>query len=178
MHFVKRCPVCRREFTDEYTFCDQDGASLIEAAPQPNARLIVRAADGTQSETALTAAPATIGKAPDNTIVLKDGAASRRHAQIEWQADHYVVKDLGSLNGVFVNGERISSQVLRDGDEILIGRYRLHFADLTLAATALTSAERWRNDGWFRRSALNALCLAAYLAGAPPKLVARIYCRR
>lgn len=55
-----------------------------------------------------------------------------------------------------------------------IGRRRL----ATLAVVALTSAERWRRDGWFKRSALNALCLTLYLAGAPAKLIAQIYNRQ
>ncbi len=52
---------------------------------------------------------------------------SRRHALIVRQADGVRVLDDRSLNGVFVNGERVEWRALTDGDEIVVGRYRLHF---------------------------------------------------
>jgi pSer/pThr/pTyr-binding forkhead associated (FHA) protein len=54
---------------------------------------------------------------------------SRRHALIVRQADGVRVLDDRSLNGVFVNGERVEWRVLHDGDEIVVGRYRLHFLE-------------------------------------------------
>jgi eukaryotic-like serine/threonine-protein kinase len=137
---VKRCPICQRDFADHYTFCDQDGASLTTLSLP--ASLLVRAADDTQHEIALTATPATIGKALDNNIVLKDSAASRRHAQIEWQTDHYVVKDLGSLNGIFVNGQRVGAEghALKDGDEISLGRSVLIFQGRPVAPSSPPNA--------------------------------------
>ena len=54
---------------------------------------------------------------------------SRRHALIVRQADGVRVLDDRSLNGVFVNGERVEWRVLSDGDEIVVGRYRLHFLE-------------------------------------------------
>ena len=58
-----------------------------------------------------------------------DPTVSRRHALIVRQPDGVRVLDDRSLNGVFVNGERVEWRVLRDGDEIVVGRYRLHFLD-------------------------------------------------
>ena len=52
---------------------------------------------------------------------------SRRHAEIERQSDEYVLRDVGSLNGTYVNQRRSDSVVLQQGDEILIGRFRLLF---------------------------------------------------
>ncbi len=52
-----------------------------------------------------------------------------------------------------------------------IGRHRL----VALEATAVTSAERWERDGWWRRSARNLVCLSLYLAGVPPRLILRLY---
>jgi hypothetical protein len=52
-----------------------------------------------------------------------------------------------------------------------LGRRRL----AALPAAAVTSAARWERDGWRRRSARNLLCLSLYLAGAPPRLIARLY---
>src|SRR5205809_882575 len=62
---------------------------------------------------------------------------SRRHALIVRQADGVRVLDDRSLNGVFVNGERVEWRVLTDGDEIVVGRYRLHFLEAApeIAAT-------------------------------------------
>ena len=52
-----------------------------------------------------------------------------------------------------------------------LGRKNLRALD----ATALTSAEKWRRDGWYRRSARNLCCLALWFAGVPPRIIARIY---
>jgi pSer/pThr/pTyr-binding forkhead associated (FHA) protein len=63
---------------------------------------------------------------------------SRRHALIVRQADGVRVLDDRSLNGVFVNGERVEWRVLADGDEIVVGRYRLHFleaAEISISET-------------------------------------------
>ena len=64
--------------------------------------------------------PVTLGRAPDCDIVLAERQISRYHVRIEWDADGYVLRDLGSKNGTFVNGERVRGQLyrLRDGDEI------------------------------------------------------------
>ena len=52
---------------------------------------------------------------------------SRRHAHVERTADSVVLRDLGSLNGTYVNHERIEEVVLAHGDEVQIGRYRMVF---------------------------------------------------
>ena len=60
-----------------------------------------------------------------------DPTVSRRHALIVRQPDGVRVLDDRSLNGVFVNGERIEGRLLADGDEIIVGRYRLNFLVVT-----------------------------------------------
>lgn len=70
---------------------------------------------------------ATIGRSPENDIHLVDGLASRRHARVDLQQGAFVISDLGSANGTFVNGKRIERQKLGDGDEIRIGDSRLRF---------------------------------------------------
>jgi eukaryotic-like serine/threonine-protein kinase len=129
---VKRCPACQREFTDKYTFCDQDGASLVEAVPRPRAKLIILHNDGSSREFELPVTLSTIGKAPDNSIVISDTAISRRHAGVELKGDQYVVKDLGSLNGLLVNGQLVgeTGQALRDGDQIELGRTKIVFRSI------------------------------------------------
>jgi hypothetical protein len=83
---------------------------------------------------ALTQAPVTIGRLSDNTIVLADPQVSRHHATITWQAGAFVIQDLGSANGTYVNQRRITGpQALRDGDVIQTGN--THF-DVQLAPAA------------------------------------------
>ena len=88
---------------------------------------------------ALNAGSMRIGRSLSADLRFEDPTVSRRHAVLVGEPDGVRVLDDRSLNGVFVNGERVSSQVLHDGDEILIGRYRLYFADLTPAAAAAGS---------------------------------------
>lgn len=72
----------------------------------------------------------TIGRWPDNDIVLPDRMVSRHHAHIHREGDCYVLEDLGSTNGTFVNGARLGSRHrLDDGDRIQIPPdFQLHFA--------------------------------------------------
>jgi pSer/pThr/pTyr-binding forkhead associated (FHA) protein len=79
-----------------------------------------------------------VGRSLAADIRFDDPTVSRRHALIVRQPDGVRVLDDRSLNGVFVNGERVEWRALRDGDEIVVGRYRLHFVvmsphDLELA---------------------------------------------
>ncbi len=75
-----------------------------------------------------------IGRSLAADVRFDDPTVSRRHALIVRQADGVRVLDDRSLNGVFVNGERVEWRTLRDGDEILVGRHRLLFADVAPSA--------------------------------------------
>jgi pSer/pThr/pTyr-binding forkhead associated (FHA) protein len=77
-----------------------------------------------------------IGRSLAADIRFDDPTVSRRHALIVRQADGLRVLDDRSLNGVFVNGERVEWSTLADGDEIVIGRHRLHFLDVVVVAGA------------------------------------------
>src|SRR3954469_8934963 len=70
-----------------------------------------------------------IGRSLAADVRFDDPTVSRRHALLVRQHDGVRVLDDRSLNGVFVNGERVEWRVLEDGDEIVVGRYRLHFLD-------------------------------------------------
>jgi len=70
-----------------------------------------------------------VGRSLAADVRFDDPTVSRRHALIVRQADGVRVLDDRSLNGVFVNGERVEWRVLTDGDEIVVGRYRLHFLE-------------------------------------------------
>jgi pSer/pThr/pTyr-binding forkhead associated (FHA) protein len=69
----------------------------------------------------------SIGRSRDNKIYLADKRASRHHARIDLQQGTFVLIDLDSANGTFVNGQRVQRQALRSGDEIRIGDTRLRF---------------------------------------------------
>lgn len=72
-----------------------------------------------------------IGRSLSAHLRFEDPTVSRRHAVLVTESEGVRLLDDRSLNGVFVNGERIVSRMLADGDEIVIGRYRLRFADLS-----------------------------------------------
>jgi pSer/pThr/pTyr-binding forkhead associated (FHA) protein len=69
----------------------------------------------------------SIGRSRDNNIHLADERTSRHHARIDLEQGIFVIIDLDSANGTFVNGQRIQRQVLRSGDEIRIGDTHLRF---------------------------------------------------
>lgn len=72
----------------------------------------------------------SIGRHPDNTIQILDRIISKEHAQIQRTVDgRYLLRDLRSLNGTFMHGEKISERYLEDGDEITMGSTRLLFVD-------------------------------------------------
>jgi hypothetical protein len=87
--------------------------------------------DGGKLKTvALTREWTRIGRSLAADVRFDDPTVSRRHALVVRQADGVRVLDDRSLNGVFVNGSRIEWKVLEDGDEILVGRYRLRFLSI------------------------------------------------
>ena len=69
----------------------------------------------------------SIGRAESSTITVKDAKVSRQHSQIQQQGSEFMVVDLNSSNGTFVNNERIEEHVLSDGDEIRIGDCIMQF---------------------------------------------------
>jgi hypothetical protein len=75
----------------------------------------------------LTESVITIGRHPESNLVLADPNVSRNHAEIRPQGDGFVVVDLGSTNGSRVNGVRVETQVLEDGDELTFGNTRMRF---------------------------------------------------
>ena len=85
---------------------------------------------GALKTVALTREWTRIGRSLAADVRFDDPTVSRRHALVVRQADGVRVLDDRSLNGVFVNGSRIEWKVLQDGDEILVGRYRLRFLSI------------------------------------------------
>lgn len=69
----------------------------------------------------------TIGRKPDNDIHIDNLAVSGFHAKVYRDGDHFILEDMGSLNGTFVNGVKISKHILKDNDNALVGKHVLTF---------------------------------------------------
>jgi predicted nucleic acid-binding Zn-ribbon protein len=101
-----------------------------DAIEEPG-RYLVFLDGGAARTVAMSGSSMRIGRSLSADLRFEDPTVSRRHAVLLAEADGVRVLDDRSLNGVFVNGERTVSRTLTDGDEIVIGRYRLRFADLS-----------------------------------------------
>jgi predicted component of type VI protein secretion system len=93
------------------------------------AKLYLKFEQAVLKEFSLAQGVITLGRLPDNLIQVDNLAVSGHHAKIYWDVDHYVVEDNNSLNGTFVNNRRVSKAVLKDGDEVLIGKHTVLFKD-------------------------------------------------
>src|SRR5258708_13589769 len=87
------------------------------------AKLILKFEQQVLREVTLAEAPLTIGRLPDNTLPIDNLAVSGHHAKVTWEQDHYIIEDLGSLNGTYVNNQRVGKAALQDGDQVLSGKH-------------------------------------------------------
>jgi Protein of unknown function (DUF3662)/FHA domain len=94
---------------------------VIPGADGPRATLRETRSDGSSRTIPFDGRPLTIGRAPDNGLVVRDGRASRHHARIDARRGTLILTDLGSTNGSFVNDRRVESVALGAGDRIRIG---------------------------------------------------------
>jgi hypothetical protein len=146
------CPECGFPNEDGANYCSRCGAHI--GAPEPKdsstatyrvgetgelipvelddvvteegAALVIRAGGGRVGESfPLVRDRMTIGRRPDCDIFLDDVTVSRRHAEFVRSGDGFSVRDVGSLNGSYVNRQRIDEATLSGGDEVQIGKYRL-----------------------------------------------------
>jgi pSer/pThr/pTyr-binding forkhead associated (FHA) protein len=105
-----------------------DDVTAVENLPQGSAMLLVQRGPDAGARFLLDTDVVTVGRHPDSDIFLDDISVSRRHATFTRTANGYVISDLGSLNGSYVNRDRIDTDVvLSGGDEVQIGKYRLIF---------------------------------------------------
>ena len=88
----------------------------------------MRFAEGGRSDFAVGEDPVSIGRLPDNLLVIDNPAVSARHARVYKQGNNYVLEDLKSTNGTFVNDKPIARHTLLDGDVIAIARHTMTFA--------------------------------------------------
>ena len=148
------CPECGVVNTDGANYCQKCGAylgdlqapaaesstatyrideagelvpvELDDLVAQEGAALVVRAGGGRVGESfALDSERMTIGRRPESDVFLDDVTVSRDHALIVRRGGDVFLDDLGSLNGTYVNRRRIDSQLLEDGDELQVGKYKL-----------------------------------------------------
>lgn len=146
------CTRCGHPNKDDARFCAECGAPLeqdptmsltpIESEddqrddfPFPNdeleigqALLLVKRGPNAGSTFLLEADSTPAGRNPDSAVFLDDITVSRQHAVIERRSDGaWFVRDIGSLNGTYVNGEQVDETKLASGDEVQIGRFKLTF---------------------------------------------------
>ena len=98
-----------------------------ESLPPGSALLVVKRGPNAGSRFLLDADVTTAGRHPESDIFLDDVTVSRRHAEFVRDGGGFVVRDVGSLNGTYLNRERIEAAALAGGDEVQIGKYRLVF---------------------------------------------------
>ena len=99
----------------------------LEEMPADVGMLVVRRGPKAGSRFALDKDVVTAGRHPDSDIFLDDITVSRRHAEVRRTDGGYEACDTGSLNGTYLNRERIDSAVLANGDELQIGKFKLVF---------------------------------------------------
>ena len=100
---------------DRQLFSTDTGLFVVESGPKAGARY------------GLEADLTTVGRHSAADILLDDVTVSRQHVEVERSGDRYRVKDTGSLNGTYLNGDRIESGWLDDGDVLQVGRFKLVF---------------------------------------------------
>jgi pSer/pThr/pTyr-binding forkhead associated (FHA) protein len=146
------CPECGFQNPEAANYCSKCGAALVRDSAGEDTTmaltpeelegdnspledlgiggpaLVVRSGGGRAGEHFVPQdETTTIGRSPDCDIFLDDVTVSRQHAVLRRNGDAFVIEDQGSLNGTFVNRERIESAELTDGDEVQVGKYRLTF---------------------------------------------------
>jgi len=106
---------------------DEEVAVAIGELGESTAMVVVKRGPNAGSKFVLENEVTRAGRHPDSDIFLDDITVSRRHAEIHRGADSYSVRDAGSLNGTYLNRERIDDAPLSNGDELQIGKFRLVF---------------------------------------------------
>jgi pSer/pThr/pTyr-binding forkhead associated (FHA) protein len=104
-----------------------DEVVAVHALPPTSALLVMQRGPSAGARFLLDADRTMAGRSTAADIFLDDVTVSRKHAEFVRDGQHFVVRDIGSLNGTYVNRQRIEQAVLRSGDEVQIGKYRLTF---------------------------------------------------
>lgn len=147
------CPVCSVLNVAGANFCTACGAELpveeeVATGSYPLigvdvpgegevGQLVITRGSTAGARYALTEPVTQIGRHPESGIFLDDVTVSRRHAEVR-QADdgQYLLSDAGSLNGTYLDGDRIEEAALREGAQIQVGKFRLVFVIGTLGGAS------------------------------------------
>jgi len=108
---------------------DQDDADAVAALPEGSALLVVLRGPGMGNRYLLDSDVVTAGRHPDSDIFLDDITVSRRHVEFRREQGRFTVHDVGSLNGTYLNRDRVDDAPLSNGDEVRIGKFRLSYFD-------------------------------------------------
>lgn len=114
----------RSDIDDEGRLTAEEQAA-VEALPDGSALLVVQRGPSAGSRFLLDTDEVSAGRHPESDIFFDDVTVSRRHAMFRRTSDGFLVADVGSLNGTYVNRDRIDEVLLSGGDEVQIGKYRL-----------------------------------------------------
>jgi pSer/pThr/pTyr-binding forkhead associated (FHA) protein len=132
------CGNCGHQLQEDATLSlspvDTEGEETGEEVFQPaeelehgQALLVVKRGANAGSTFLIDKDVTTAGRHPESDIFLDDVTVSRRHAEVRRRDDDFFVQDLGSLNGTYVNRERVEETELASGDELQIGKFKLVF---------------------------------------------------
>lgn len=91
------------------------------------ARLIILARHSSVRQVNIVGGVTTIGRSTGNNVCIDSERVSRHHAAIEWTGDRFMLTDMGSRNGTYVNNEKVKAHALSNGDAILVGDCQLRF---------------------------------------------------
>ncbi len=119
-------------------FSTEAHQGAVDALTPGSALLVVKRGPNAGSRFLLDQDVTTAGRHPDSDIFLDDVTVSRRHAEFRREGSGYTVHDVGSLNGTYVNRERIDAVPLSGGDEVQIGKFRLVYLNAAVRAGATT----------------------------------------
>ncbi|SDS51696.1 FHA domain-containing protein [Paraoerskovia marina] len=106
---------------------ESDEKAAVAALPRHSALLIMQHGPGAGSRFLLDTPRTVAGRSERADIFLDDVTVSRKHAEFVREDDAFYVRDIGSLNGTYVNRDRVETVALNLGDEVQIGKFRLTF---------------------------------------------------
>ena len=104
-----------------------EDTQTVGALPTGSALLVVQRGPNTGARFLLDSDRTSAGRHPDADIFLDDVTVSRKHAEFLREGDRFRLRDVGSLNGTYVNRQRVDEAVLSAGDEVQIGKYRMTY---------------------------------------------------
>jgi pSer/pThr/pTyr-binding forkhead associated (FHA) protein len=108
---------------------EDDNVVSLADLPAGGGVLVVRAGPQAGLKVLLSQDLTKLGRHPDSDVFLDDITVSRRHCEIEHTNSSFVVRDVGSLNGTYLNQKRVEQATIHNGDELQIGKFRLLFLE-------------------------------------------------